>query len=43
MHAIKKKDIPPYDLIWHGLELVLHLLQQSLDLWNKKQKYNESD
>lgn len=27
-----KKDIPPDDLVWHGLKLVLHLLQQSLDL-----------
>lgn len=33
------KDIPPYNLVGHGLELVLHLLQQRLNLWSKKQKY----
>lgn len=28
----KRQDIPPDDLVRHGLELVLHLLQESLDL-----------
>lgn len=29
---LKRQDIPPDDLVRHGLELVLHLLQESLDL-----------
>lgn len=32
------KDIPSDDLVWHSLELVLHLLQQCLDLGNNRAK-----
>lgn len=37
------KDIPSNDLVRHSLELVLHLLQQCLDLRNKHAKFMTTD